>query len=108
MSLTLVHVVPSSETSSVYELPYAASQDSLISEIVARAPRSSVIVCGSENALAQRVVKSPSMALLAGSPAFSSEIAVATAPRARLVGAASAPESAGTARAAPARVGNER
>src|SRR3954470_17928544 len=103
MLSTVVQSVPLSETSSVYAVANAGSQVSLISEIDDRAPRSSVSVCGSANALDQRVVVSPSMALDAGNAALSSDVAVATALRGRFPAAGSAPERDGATSAAAAR-----
>src|SRR5215510_5532553 len=65
----------------------------------ARAPRSTVSACGSLNALDHRVAGSPSTALSGPRPAFSDDVAVASAPSARFVVAAWA-GAADTARVA--------
>src|SRR3954452_15380848 len=70
--------------------------------MAAGAPRSSSMLWGSLNALDQRVVRSPSVAYDAAVPAFSADVPVATAPRARLTGASFALDSDGIAIAAAA------
>src|SRR6478672_2128646 len=77
----VVQAVPSGEVWIVYALPYAASQVSLTSLIVAVAPRSTRSHCGSEpSLLAHRVLVSPSNAALAGSDEDSTDEAVAVLP----------------------------
>src|SRR3954447_17160941 len=65
-------------------------------EMVAVAPRSTWIHCGSVNALDQRVAVLPSTALVAGVPAFSVDEAVAGLPCDSSVSAAPARTSGST------------
>src|SRR5258705_210305 len=72
-----VQVAASFETWIWNAVAYAASQFSTTWAIVARAPRSTYIHCGSLNRLDQRVPVLPSTAALGAVPAFSDEEAVA-------------------------------
>src|SRR2546430_6427769 len=75
------HVVPSVDVSTVYALPYAASQFRLTWVMVKVSPRSTRIHCGSTpSLLAQRVVAFPSTALAGPSEDVSTEDAVAGLP----------------------------
>src|ERR1700750_2079145 len=73
----VVHVVPSLEVWIWYALPYALSHWSTTWLIVAVAPRSTWIHCGSLNWLDHRVVVSPSTALEAAQASPSVDEAVA-------------------------------
>jgi hypothetical protein len=76
----LVQLEPSFDVWTENALPDAVSQLSTTVSIVAVAPRSTWIHCGSLNALDQRVPALPSVAYEAGVPAFSVEDAVVGLP----------------------------
>src|SRR5947209_74868 len=99
----LVHVAASAETWIWKAVAYAVSHWSVTWVMVAVAPRSTWIHCGSLNALDQRVPVLPSTAADAGVPPFSVEDAVAGRPCDSSVLAAPAVPTTRAAKAATVR-----
>src|SRR5918992_1831873 len=92
----VVHVVALPEVWSWKARPYAASQRSTIWLMVAVAPRSTWIHCGSLKALDQRVPVLPSTAADAAVPALSADDAVAGRPCDSRVAASASGEGTAT------------
>src|SRR5258705_4619152 len=95
-----VHVVPSGDVWIWNAVAYAGSHCSTTCVMLADAPRSTWIHCGSVNCDDHRVPVFPSTAADAGVPAFSVDEAVAGLPCDSRVDAASAPVAMTTAKVA--------